>query len=276
MIDTICATKKGMSQIWDAAGKRIAVTKFLVEPNIVVGEVNAQIKTDKKSTSSAVQRIVEIGYGKKKLTRMSKPLRCRLEKLSLKEGVKKIVGMREVANQDALSLGQTVSWAEIFAVGSLVQVQGKTKGRGFAGGMKRHNFRGGPRTHGQSDRARAVGSVGNRTTPGRVWPGKRLPGHYGTQMVTVTGLTVVHTNAATGEIWLSGPTPGAYNAILTIKNLGKMNKKIKLSPPQTATANTSTPKKVEVSLKKEQKKTETKAAEKSTEKVVEQPKEKQS
>ena len=81
MIDTICATKKGMSQIWDAAGKRIAVTKFLVEPNIVVGEVNAQIKTDKKSTSSAVQRIVEIGYGKKKLTRMSKPLRCRLEKL---------------------------------------------------------------------------------------------------------------------------------------------------------------------------------------------------
>ena len=109
-----------------------------------------------------------------------------------------------------------------------------------------------------------------------MWPGKRLPGHYGTQMVTVTGLTVVHINAATGEIWLSGPTPGAYNAILTIKSLGKMNKKIKLSPPQTATANTSTPKKVEVSLKKEQKKTETKAAEKSTEKVVEQPKEKQS
>lgn len=228
MIDTICATKKEMSQIWDAAGKRIAITKFFIEPNIVVGKIKAQVKADKTLADSLVdQSIVEIGYGEKKLKNVAKPMQARLNKLNLKKGVKTIVGIRETANSQQLELGQTINAADIFSVGSLVQVQGKTKGRGFAGGMKRHNFRGGPKTHGQSDRARAVGSVGNRTTPGRVWPGKRLPGRYGLETTTITGLTVVYLDPTTNQLWLSGPVPGAYNSTVIIKATGKMNKKFK-------------------------------------------------
>lgn len=234
MIDTICATKKGMSQIWDAAGKRIAITKFFIEPNIVVGKIATQVKADKTIADSLInQSIVEIGYGEKKLKNVAKPMQVRLSKLNLKKGVKTIIGIRETAHSAELNLGQTINFADIFSIGSLVQVQGKTKGRGFAGGMKRHHFRGGPKTHGQSDRARAVGSVGNRTTPGRVWPGKRLPGHYGLETTTVTGLTVVYLDPDTNQLWLSGPVPGAYNSTVIIKATGKMNKKFKPALTQT-------------------------------------------
>ena len=224
MIDTIYATKKGMSQVWDVAGKRWPITKLVIEPNIVVGEVQAQVKTDKKdATSWQSQRIVEVGYGRKKLKNMTKPLRARLEKASVTQGVRVINGVR-VAADEQLAVGTQISVSDLVKVGAIVQVQGTTKGRGFAGGMKRHGFQGGPKTHGQSDRWRAVGSVGNRTTPGRVWLGKRLPGHYGVETQTVKGLVVAHYDDTTRELWLTGPVPGAFDGIVAIKFSGKMKK----------------------------------------------------
>jgi large subunit ribosomal protein L3 len=87
--------------------------------------------------------------------------------------------------------------------------------------MKRHGFHGGPATHGQSDRARAVGSIGQRTTPGRVWVGKKMPGHYGDEAKTVLGLVVVHIDPTTKEVWLSGPVPGSISSQVRITKTGQ-------------------------------------------------------
>lgn len=228
MIDTIYATKKGMSQAWDVNGKRLPITKFLVERNIIVGAVETDVRVNKKDVHGWEKvRVVEVGYGEKKLKNMAKPLRSRLEKLDTKQGVKTINGVREKGD-DKLEVGSDVPVADVLKVGDIVAVQGMTKGRGFAGGMKRHGFHGGPKTHGQSDRWRAVGSVGNRTTPGRVWLGKRLPGHMGMTTKTVTGLVVAYFDADSGELWLTGPVPGAFGGIVAIKNSGKAKKNFAL------------------------------------------------
>ncbi len=228
MIDTIYATKKGMSQVWDVNGKRLPVTKFVVEPNIVIGEVKTQVRTNKKDVHGwEEKRVVEIGYGDKKLKNMTKPMRARLEKLSLKNGAKTVHGVRE-NDGEALSVGAQVAWVEVLKVGDIVTVQGATKGRGFAGGVKRYGFRGGPKTHGQADRWRAVGSVGNRTTPGRVWLGKRLPGHMGVATQTVKGLVVAHVDAKNSELWLTGPVPGSFGGVVAITNSGKVKKNFAL------------------------------------------------
>ncbi len=224
MIDTIYATKKGMSQAWDVNGKRLPITKFLVEQNVIVGAVDAKVRTDKKDVAGWSDcRVLEVGYGEKKLKNMTKPMRSRLEKLQIKQGVRVINGIREQGD-DKLEVGSSVNTAAVLKVGDVVAVQGTTKGRGFAGGMKRHGFHGGPKTHGQSDRWRAVGSVGNRTTPGRVWLGKRLPGHMGVTTKTVSGLVVAYFDATSGELWLTGPVPGAFNSIVAITNSGKVKK----------------------------------------------------
>lgn len=228
MIDTIYATKKGMSQAWDSSGKRLPITKFKVGANIVVGETKANVRVNKKDVHGWQQvRVLEIGYGDKKLKNMAKPLKARLEKLSLKSGVQMINGVRETEGE-ALSLGATVPVEQVLHVGDIVAVQGTTKGRGFAGGMKRHGFHGGPKTHGQSDRWRAVGSVGNRTTPGRVWLGKRLPGHLGVTTKTIKGLTVAYFDAASGELWLTGPVPGSFGGVVAITPTGEVKKNFAL------------------------------------------------
>jgi len=103
-----------------------------------------------------------------------------------------------------------------------------SKGRGFAGAIKRHGFHGGPRTHGQSDRQRTPGSIGAGTNPGRIWKGKKMPGHYGVETKTVSGLVVVHIDLNNREIWLNGPVPGYKNSIVRIQKSG-VKKDIKLN-----------------------------------------------
>ena len=105
-----------------------------------------------------------------------------------------------------------------------MEVQGTSKGKGYAGVMKRWNFRGGPATHGQSDRARAPGSIGQRTQPGRVHKGHHMAGHMGDETVTVSGLTIVHIDETNNELWLSGPIPGANNGIIRLSKTGETNK----------------------------------------------------
>src|SRR5260221_5110662 len=154
MTTQVFATKQNMTQAWTKNGKRLAVTCLTVVNNAVVGQ-----KMDADQHLSKL----EIGFGKKKLKNMTKPLRSKLEKGGFSFGVSQI---REVAvhADETLKLGDKVQVEPVLQVGDMVTVQGTTKGRGFAGAMKRHGFSGGPKTHGQSDRCRAVGSIGQRTT----------------------------------------------------------------------------------------------------------------
>jgi large subunit ribosomal protein L3 len=211
MTTQVFATKDKMTQAWTKTGKRVAVTCLHLANNAVIG----------KKTDDSQQTVkLEIGYGKKKLKNMTKPLRSKLEKGGFSFGVR---GIKEVsvAADSALQPGDTIKVEQVLQVGDVVNVQGTTKGRGFAGAMKRHGFSGGPKTHGQSDRWRAVGSIGQRTTPGRVFRGKRMPGHYGVELQTVKGLVVLYVDSATQEFWLSGPVPGHITSMVTVAKTGQ-------------------------------------------------------
>ena len=231
MLNDFFVTKIGMTQAWTKEGKRLAITRCALNPNIVVDskseevlDSNAQKRQTKQTT------ILEIGHGRKKLKNMSKPLRSRLEKGGFSFGVAHIDGIRVAdAAETVPQTGDTITVDQVLSVGDVVKVQGVSKGRGFAGAVKRHGFAGGPRTHGQSDRERAVGSIGAGTTPGRVWPGKKMPGNYGTDCKSVQGLVIVHIDSDAGELWLSGPVPGHFKSEVKITRTGK-NKPVHLDP----------------------------------------------
>ena len=222
MLDAIFATKLGMTQAWSKNGKRLAVTKCKVQPNTIVSVIETSV-TDKatRTWNKKPQTVLEVGYGAKKLKNMDKPLRTRMEKSGFSFGVQQIKGIRTNNAESPLKTGDSVVLEQVLEVGDLVKVQGVTKGRGFAGAVKRYGFSGGPKTHGQSDRTRAVGSIGSGTTPGRVWKGKRMPGHYGVDAKTIYGLTVLYINPTTQEVWLSGPVPGFNSGFIKIEKTGK-------------------------------------------------------
>ncbi|KKS80592.1 MAG: 50S ribosomal protein L3 [Candidatus Beckwithbacteria bacterium GW2011_GWA2_43_10] len=105
--------------------------------------------------------------------------------------------------------------------GELIKATGLSKGRGFSGVMKRHGFHGGPKTHGQSDRSRSPGSIGMRTTPGRVWKGKKMAGHYGMATKTIRNLKVINFDETTNILTISGTVPGHRHSLLKIHKLPK-------------------------------------------------------
>jgi large subunit ribosomal protein L3 len=132
-----------------------------------------------------------------------------------------------VADEEALpNVGDVVKVSDVLSAGDIVQVTGISKGKGFAGGVKRHNFKGGPRTHGQSDRERAPGSIGQTTTPGRVYKGKRMAGHMGHEQVTVQNLEIVSVNES--GIVINGLVPGPKDGLLVITKTGTMKKFVPL------------------------------------------------
>lgn len=223
MLNTILATKIGMTQAWSKTGKRLAVTKCKVGANMVVGQQTTQaIEKSHQGNALKACTIFEIGYGAKKIANTPKPLRSRLEKSGFSVGVRSVTGMRQYEGEDfGLKVGDKVMAGQVLAVGDVVSVQGESKGRGFAGAVKRHGFKGGPKTHGQSDRQRAVGAIGCRTTPGRVFPGKRMPGHYGNETQSVSGLVVLYIDQAQNEVWLSGPVPGFNSSSIKITKTGE-------------------------------------------------------
>jgi len=116
---------------------------------------------------------------------------------------------------------------ELFNEGDLVDVTADSRGRGFAGGVRRHGFHGGPKTHGQSDRHRAPGSIGSGTTPGRVLKGQKMAGHMGAAQVTAKNLKVVAKDEAKGLLLLAGAVPGATNATVTVTVAMKQRKSVK-------------------------------------------------
>ena len=193
--------KLGMSQVFREDGAVIPVTAIEAGPCTVV-----QVKTREKEGYSAVQ----MGFGEKK--RLTSP-----EKGHLK-GLGSFRHLREfrVGEGTGIEVGQKFD-VGLFKPGDIVDVTGTSKGKGFAGVVKRHHFAGGPKTHGQSDRHRAPGSIGSTTTPGRVYKGKRMAGHMGNARVTVMGQEVVQADPARNLLLVRGAVPGHQNSLVLIQ-----------------------------------------------------------
>jgi large subunit ribosomal protein L3 len=186
-MNTIFAKKINMTTRYSEAGKRIGATVVSVSPM----KISAVLNMDKNGYSA-----IQIEFGKSK---------------------------REVRVQEADLLsykaGDEIVWDEWFKPGDKVRVSGVSKGHGFTGVVKHYKFKGGPRTHGQSDRERARGSSGQTTTPGRVYKGKRMAGRMGNDRVTIKNLSVVTVDPANKQMVLSGPIPGKNTGIVEISKI---------------------------------------------------------
>jgi large subunit ribosomal protein L3 len=182
----------------------------------VLGNVIAQVKSADKEGYNALQLGIET---KKK----AKKAQANHSKKAGLENTPAFLREVRVDDVEGAELGSIIDISTVFAVGDIVDVVGISKGKGFAGGVKRFHFKGGPRTHGQSDRERAPGSIGQTTTPGRVYKGKRMAGRMGSETVTVQNLEVVEITAD-GILLVKGLIPGSVNTIVVINKKG-VNKK---------------------------------------------------
>jgi large subunit ribosomal protein L3 len=219
-IKAILAQKIGMTRVYDAHGKSVPVTVLQAGPCPVT-----QIKTQDKNGYSAIQ----VAFGDVREKSVNKPYGGIFKKVN----VPSAKWLREFRTDKAATfqVGQVLK-VDSFAVGDYVDVFGISKGKGFAGAMKRHNFRGGPSTHGQSDRARAPGSSGSNTYPGRVFKGKKFPGHLGVERVTVQHLEVVRVDAEKDLMLIKGAVPGPLQSLITVHGTLKRLKKRVIHAPE--------------------------------------------
>jgi large subunit ribosomal protein L3 len=201
MVQGIIGRKLGMGQIFTDKGKAEGVTAIEAGPCVVI-----QVKTTAKEGYTAAQ----LGFGEAK--RLSSPQRGHLKGL----GQFKYLREFRVADSEGIKVGDKVD-VSLFKPGDLVDITGVSKGKGFAGVVKRHHFAGGPKTHGQSDRHRAPGSIGATTSPGRVLKGMRMAGHMGNSRVTARHLEVYEADPARNLLLVKGAAPGAKNGLLVIK-----------------------------------------------------------
>jgi len=204
MIQGIIGRKLGMTQIFKDNGEAKAVTAIEAGPCTVI-----QVKTRNKEGYNAVQ----LGFGQAK--RLKSPQRGHLKGL----GQFKYLREARVAEGEKVEVGQKID-VSIFKAGDLVDITGTSIGKGFAGVVKRHHFKGGPKTHGQSDRHRAPGSLGP-DIPDRVIKGMKMAGHMGMRTVTVRNLEVVQADPARNLLLVKGAAPGADNGLLIIKKSRK-------------------------------------------------------
>lgn len=206
MIRQILGTKIRETHVFTENGNRIPVTEIQAGPCFVTRIISEGYKG------------VQIGY--RFTRRISKPVAGQLKKAGLED--KKLKHFREVRTAEVpenVTVGMEVNIADVVAPGDRVSVLGTSKGKGFAGVVKRHNFRGGPRTHGQSDRERAPGSIGQTTTPGRVYKGKRMAGRMGTETVKIRNLRVVEVSRERNTLVVKGTVPGAKTGLLIIEKI---------------------------------------------------------
>ncbi len=203
MINSILGIKLSQTQQFTEDGRRIAVTKITAGPCWISA-----------ITDMGDYRNIEIAFGSRK--HLTQAQVGHLKKAGLD---KKPRFFRTIRVTDAgdLKAGQEIKLSEVLTANDAVSVVGVSKGKGFAGVVKRHHFKGGPRTHGQSDRERAPGSIGMTTTPGRVFKGKRMAGRMGSERVTVGGLKVINIDAENNILTVSGLVPGGKNALVVIQ-----------------------------------------------------------
>jgi large subunit ribosomal protein L3 len=205
----LIAQKVGMTRLFTAEGTHVPVTVLKVDNCQVVA-----VKTAERDGYTAVQ----LGVGTAKVKNVPKPMRGHYAKAKV-EPKRKLVEFR-VADDAVLEVGVELS-VEHFIAGQFVDVVGTTIGKGFAGGMKRWNFRGLRATHGVSVSHRSHGSTGNRQDPGRVFKNKKMAGHLGVERVTTQNLKVVATDAARGLLMIHGAVPGAEGGYVLIKDAAK-------------------------------------------------------
>ena len=194
--------KVGMTQIFQADGTMIPVSVVAVEPNTVT-----RLRTPERDGYTAVQLGIE------ESGKLNKPKMGQLKNLP-KVSVVREFRLGEDATE-AYTVGQKLD-VTLFAAGDIVDVTGVSKGKGFAGHIKRHHFKRGPKTHG-SDHHRAPGSIGPGTTPGRVYKGMRMAGHMGSARATVKQLRVVRADAERNLLLVKGSVPGAPHALILVK-----------------------------------------------------------
>lgn len=196
--------KEGMSTVFNEQGEAVPVTVLRYEPWVV-----AQVKTKETDGYEALQ----IACSAKKAKNSNKAEKGHFAKSGLENGAQFVKEMRQALPEGA-SVGATVS-IESLSKGDVVKMTAKSKGKGFAGSVKRWNFAGGPQTHG-SHFHRQPGSSGNRTWPGRVMPGKRFPGHLGDETVTVRNIEIVDVIPSEKVLMVKGPVPGARNTLVKL------------------------------------------------------------
>ena len=203
-LPTIFAVKAGMTRIFNENGEHVPVTVLKLIPNLI-----SQVKTKEKDGYEAYQ----VAFAEKREKLVNKPTLGRLKKANID---KTLVHSSEVKvdGVNAENLGREVSLGE-FQANTYIDVTGISKGKGFAGVMKRFNFQGGPAAHG-SHFHRRPGSIGCRATPARVFANKKLPGHMGVDRVTVQNLVVVEVNMEKGYMLVKGSIPGAQNGFVRV------------------------------------------------------------
>ena len=193
--------KVGMTQVFQDDGTMVAVSVLAIEPNTVT-----KLRTPERDGYTAVQIGTEVSK------KLNKPETGQLKDLP------KVATIREfrVDSVDDVTVGQVFSIGDLFEAGDMVDVSGVSKGKGFAGVIKRHNFHRGPQTHG-SDHHRAPGSIGPGTTPGRVYRGLKMSGHMGSERVTIKKVRVVRTDPDRNLLLVKGSLPGPRGSLILVK-----------------------------------------------------------
>ncbi len=225
----VLAKKIGMTRVFAADGAHVPVTVLALEGCQVVGvkkdevrEVDVLKKGEKVGTRQANDGYVAVvlGAGARKAKNVNKSLRGAFAKASVEP--KAVLREFRVSNDMMLEVGAEIS-ADHFVSGQKVDIVGITKGKGFAGAMKRWNFGGLEASHGVSVSHRSHGSTGQRQDPGRVFKGKKMAGHLGTERVTTQNLEIVRTDAARGLILVKGAVPGAENSWVEVRDAVKQD-----------------------------------------------------
>ena len=210
MIKGLIGKKIGMTQIFDESGLAVPITLIEAGPCYVT-----QVRNPEKDGYNAVQ----LGFEEAKPKQLTGGQLGHLKNNELPP----LRFLREFRVKDPqVSEGDKLEVGDVFEVGEQVDVVGTSKGKGFQGAVKRHGFRGGPKTHGQSDRQRATGSIGATTTPGRVFKGKRMPGHMGFERVTIQNLRVEYVDGERNLIGVRGAIPGPKGGVVMIKEARKL------------------------------------------------------
>ena len=203
-IDFLIGRKMGMTRVFDSLGADFPVTILEAGPCAVT-----QIKTTEKDGYSSVQ----LGFQDKPIRHLKKSEKGHFEKAGVP--VKRILKEISIDKVDGINVGHNFG-ADVFEMGDLVTVSGISKGKGFAGHMKRHGFSGGRRSHGKNSVMRKAGSVGAGTDPSRIWPGTRMAGRMGHEKVSVKNLEVVRVVKDNNQLFVKGAVPGAKQGIVYI------------------------------------------------------------
>ncbi|MEY3340981.1 MAG: ribosomal protein [Actinomycetota bacterium] len=205
----IVGEKVGMTQVWTDDNRVVPVTVLRVEPARIV-----QVKTSERDGYAALQ----VTYGHKDQKKLTKPEAGHFNKAGVDAG-RRLVELR-LDSVDGFEVGQEIK-VDVLAKGQKIDVTAVSRGKGFAGGMKRHNFNGQGASHGNHKHHRAPGSIGSCTFPGRVFKGLRMAGHMGHEQVTTMNLEVVDADVERGLLLVKGSVPGPNGGVVIVRNAVK-------------------------------------------------------